>query len=331
LSNASANLTLEQQRVRDQWIGRAQIALAAILWSTSGFFAKAPWFDAWPEESRGSLLAFWRALFAIPILIPLIRKVSWNRWMLPMMVCFAVMVWSFMSAAVNGPAANAIWLQYLCPVWVMLVSVLLFNERVSGPDLRMFLFCVGGVGLILVCEMYQGSGLYATFLGILSGMTFAAVVIFMRGMQKVDPAWLIAMNHAATVVLLAPWVWDDHPSIATSGYLALGFFGVFQMSVPYILFARGLRSTSGPEASVLTLIEPILVPVWVYLAWHHHATYEHPPWWTWCGGGLITIGLVSRYIPALAQAWRTEKIAVPLSELASESNGKPIVDVHAPE
>ena len=50
---------------------------------------------------------------------------------------------------------------YLCPVWVMLVSVLLFGERVSGPDLRMFLFCIGGVGLILACEMYDGSGLYA--------------------------------------------------------------------------------------------------------------------------------------------------------------------------
>ena len=279
-----------------------------MLWSTSGFFAKAPWFDAWPEESRGLLLAFWRALFAIPILIPLIRKISWNWRMLPMMICFAIMVWSFMSAAVNGPAANAIWLQYLCPVWVMLVSVLLFGERVSGPDLRMFLFCIGGVGLILVCEMYDGSGLYATFLGILSGMTFAAVVLFMRGMQNSDPAWLIALNHSATVLLLAPWVWDDHPSISTGGYWALAFFGIFQMSVPYILFARGLRSTSGPEASVLTLIEPILVPVWVFIAWHHHPTYEHPPWWTWCGGALITVGLVSRYIPALIQAWRTDKI-----------------------
>lgn len=294
---------------RDAWIGRGQIALAAILWSTSGFFAKAPWFDAWPTESRGLLLAFWRALFAIPILIPLVRRYSWNWRMLPMMICFAVMVWSFMSAVVNGPAANAIWLQYLCPAWVMLASLLLFGERVSGSDLRMFLFCIGGVGLILTCEMLQGSGLYATFLGILSGITFAAVVLLMRGMQNADPAWLIALNHGATVLLLAPWVLQDRPSIATSGYVALGFFGVFQMSVPYILFARGLRSTSGPEASVLTLIEPILVPVWVYVAWHHHATYQHPPWWTWCGGGLITAGLVSRYAPALLQAWRAQRSA----------------------
>jgi len=299
-----------EHRARDQWIGRSQIALAAVLWSTAGFFAKAPWFDAWPEESRGLLLGFWRALFAIPVLVPLIRKPSWNWLMLPMMVCFAVMVWSYMSAAVNGPVANAIWLQYLCPVWVMLVSVLIFGERVSGPDLRMFFFCIGGVGLILVCEMLKGSGLYATILGIVSGMAFAGVVLLMRSIQKADPVWLIALNHSATVVLLAPWVWHDYPPIPTSGYWALGFFGVFQMSLAYILFARGIRSTSSAEASVLTLLEPILVPVWVYVAWHHHSAYEHPPWWTWCGGGLITVGLVSRYIPALLQAWRMEKGAV---------------------
>ena len=231
--------------------------------------------------------------------------------MLPMMVCFAVMVWSYMSAAVHGPVANAIWLQYLCPVWVMLVSVLIFGERVGGPDLRMFFFCIGGVGLILVCEMLKGSGLYATAMGILSGMSFAGVVLLMRSIKNADPVWLIALNHSATVMILAPWVWQDYPPIPTSGYWALGFFGVFQMSLPYILFARGIRSTSSPEASVLTLLEPILVPVWVYLAWHHHATYVHPPWWTWCGGGLITVGLASRYVPALIQAWRMEKIADP--------------------
>ncbi len=88
--------------MRDQWVGRLQIALAGALWSTSGFFAKSPWFDAWPEESRGLLLAFWRSLFAIPILLPLIRKPVWHPLLIPMMVCFAIMVWSFMTAMVKG-------------------------------------------------------------------------------------------------------------------------------------------------------------------------------------------------------------------------------------
>ncbi len=275
------------------------IMLAAVLWSTSGFFAKAPWFDAWPEEVRGLMLAFWRSFFAMLVLLPLIRKPAWQWPMLPMLICFPLMVWSFMSAMVHGPAANAIWLQYLAPVWVLIGGVGLLKERVTSADLRMFACCLGGVLLILLMEMWSGSALYATLMGILSGVAFAGVVISMRAMRDADPVWLITLNHAATALVLAPWVWQRTETIAAGSYLALALFGVFQMSVPYIIFARGLRTTSSPEAAVLALLEPILVPVWVYLAWHHHPSYEAPQWWTWAGGGLILVGLLSRYLPFL--------------------------------
>ncbi|MGV3484985.1 MAG: DMT family transporter [Planctomycetaceae bacterium] len=292
---------------RDAWKGRLQIVLAATLWSTSGFFAKAPWFDAWPAESRGLLIAFWRSLFAALVLLPLIRKPTFRWPMLPMVMCFATMVWSFMSAMVHGPAANAIWLQYLCPVWVMLASVVLFKEKRSGSDIRMFGFCLAGVALILGCEMLQGRAFYATILGLLSGFAMAGVLLCMRGLREVDSAWLITLNQVGTVVLLAPWAWMGHQPIDASAYWALGFFGIFQMSIPYVLFARGLRGISSAEGSVLALIEPILVPAWVYLAWHHHPTYVAPAWWTWVGGSLITIGLLERYLPAMIRSLRLRK------------------------
>jgi drug/metabolite transporter (DMT)-like permease len=216
-----------------------------------------------------------------------------------MVTCFAVMVWSFMTAMVHGPAANAIWLQYLSPAWVLIAGLLLLKERVTPADLKMIGCCLAGVLWILLMEMWQGGSLYATAMGILSGISFAGVVISLRTMRDADPAWLITLNHGATALLLAPWVWQYDSSIDVTGYVALGFFGVVQMSIPYILFARGLRETSSPEASVLALIEPLLVPIWVYLAWHHHDTYEPPRWWTWVGGGLILFGLVGRYLPSL--------------------------------
>ena len=289
---------------REQWAGRLQIFLAAVLWTSSAFFANAPSFDAWPEDVRGLMLAFWRSFFAALILVPLIRRPAWQWPMLPMLICFPLMVWSFMSAMVHGPAANAIWLQYLAPAWVMVGGVLLMKEKVTAADVRMFAFCLLGVLLILAMEMLSGGNLYATAMGTLSGLTFAGVVLSMRCMRGADPAWLITLNHSATALLLAPWVWQREEQIAASSYVALGFFGVFQMSVPYLLFARGLRSVSSPEASVLSLVEPILVPIWVYLAWHHHASYQAPHWWTWAGGGLILVGLLGRYLPPLLVATR---------------------------
>jgi drug/metabolite transporter (DMT)-like permease len=290
----------------EQWQGRLLIVLAAVLWSTSGFFAKAPWFDAWPADVRGSMLAFWRSTFAILVLVPLIRRPTWQWPMWPMMICFPLMVWSFMSAMVHGPAANAIWLQYLAPGWVLLGGVVLLKEQVTMADLQMLAFSLAGVLLILVMEMWNGSALYATVMGIVSGMAFSVVVMSMRHMRGADPAWLITVNHTATSCLLLPWVWSRTEQIPATSYVALGLFGVFQMSLPYVLFARGLRTTSSPEASVLSLIEPILVPVWVYIAWSAHPSYQPPEWWTWAGGGLILVGLLGRYAPPL---WRSLRSA----------------------
>ena len=284
--------------------GRLWVALAAVLWSTSGFFAKAPWFAGWPEETRGVQIAFWRGGIGCLVLLPFIRKPCFRWPMVPMVVCYAVMVWSFMTAMVLGPAANAIWLQYLCPAWILLVSVLVLRQRISRADGWMFLYCLAGVALILVMELRQGTGLRATGLGILSGVMLAGVMLSIRALRDVDAIWLTALNQAGSAILLAPIAHATHVPLAAGSYIALAFFGVVQMSIPYMIFARGLRTVSGPEASILMLIEPVLVPVWVFVAWQHHPGYVAPPWWTFAGGMLITFGLLSRYIPAMRSSLR---------------------------
>ncbi len=289
-------------------IGRLQIVLAGVLWSSSGFFAKAPWFDGWPIEDRGLCLAFWRSAFAALVLVPLIRRPVWRWQLLPMVGCFALMVWTFMTAMVYGPAANAIWLQYLAPAWVAIAGVLWMNEPITRSDVRMIACCLAGVVWILAMEAVHGTGgvptagevphrapLFATAMGILSGISFAGVVLCIRSMRSADPVWLITLNHGGTALLLLPWVLGTGGGISPLGYVALGMFGIFQMSLPYVLFARGLQTTPSPEASVLTLIEPLLVPLWVFLAWRAHPSYDPPGWWIWVGAGLILTGLVTRY------------------------------------
>ncbi len=40
---------------RAKLAGRLLVLLAAVMWSTSGFFAHAPVFEDWPREMRGPL------------------------------------------------------------------------------------------------------------------------------------------------------------------------------------------------------------------------------------------------------------------------------------
>jgi drug/metabolite transporter, DME family len=64
------------------WAGRLQIMAAALLWSTSGFFAKAPSVEEWP----GPVLAFWRAVFASVLLVPQVRNPRWSWGLVPLVV-----------------------------------------------------------------------------------------------------------------------------------------------------------------------------------------------------------------------------------------------------
>ena len=74
-------------------------------------------------------------------------------------------------------------------------------------------------------------------------------------------------------------------------------FGAVQMGLPYWLMARGLRSVSPHEAGTLTLLEPILNPIWAYLV---SPQTEVPHVMTFVGGSIIIGALAYRYWPTRA-------------------------------
>ena len=82
------------------------------------------------------------------------------------------------------------------------------------------------------------------------------------------------------------------PSPAQIAFLI--FFGGVQMALPYWLVARGLRVVSPQEAGTITLLEPLLNPVWAYLV---SPETEAPSAFTWLGGALILGALAWRYSP----------------------------------
>ena len=280
---------------RSRWL----VLLAAVMWSMSGLFAKAPIFSDWPIESRGALLAFWRTLFAGLCLVPFIRKPTWTWWLVPATVLFAIMSVTYMYALTKTTAANAIWLQHTAPLWVFVIGATVFHEPIQRSDWMMLFSVICGVGTIVFFEVRNAevdqSSLQGVVLGLLSGFFYASVVLSVRALRRLDSAWLISLNHLVTAGLLLPYilylgVW---PSGGQLSWLAA--FGVFQMGIPYLLFAKGVKHMSGHQASFIVLLEPILVPFWVWLAWHQHPGYQPPAWWTFLGAGMILFGLMIRF------------------------------------
>lgn len=283
----------EEQRGDQPSLFRARLLVlaAAVMWSTSGFFVKAPYFRGWP----GPLLACWRAVFACLILWPLVRNPRWTWKLIPMTLLFAGMNYTYLTAMVQGSAANAIWLQCTAPMWVLLVGVFVFGERSTWRDWLMIVCATVGIGVILNYES-RGAGLEAVVWGLVSGMFYAGVVLALRHLREFDSVWLAALNHAVTAVVLAPFVITGAHFPSGIQWLLLAGLGILQMAVPYVFFARGLKRIPGHEATGIGLLEPLLVPLWVYLAWG-----DRPEWWTFAGGGLILVGLAIRYLGPTAR------------------------------
>lgn len=268
------------------------IVVAALMWSTAGFLARAPAFDGWCDATwLGTLQAFWRSLFAAAVLVPFVRRPRWDLRLVPMTLIFAAMNVLYLSALNLTTPANAIWLQATAPVWVFLASVFWFREKASRRDWWLLLLSMCGVAMILYHEI-GGNEMVGVACGLLSGVTFAAVMLFLRRLRAEDPAWLIALNHSVTAIILFPvilWfgVW---PTAVQLPFLVA--LGALQMGIPYVLFARGVRVIASHEASCIALLEPVLLPVWVLAAWG-----KAPNWWTVVGGALILTGLLVRYLP----------------------------------
>lgn len=278
--------------------GRLLILTAALLWSTSGMFTRflrEPTFLGLNEPALSPLqIAAGRVLFAGLAMIPLLRlrDISFHPLMVGTAISFACMNAMFVSAMALGTAANAILLQYTAPLWLYLAGVWFLRERAERRGLISLAVGMLGIGLI-VWGGWQGEQGMILLLGLGSGLTYALVLLGLRLMREVSPVWLTAVNHLTGAVVLLPFVWHlGLPTIPQLGWLML--FGTVQMGLPYLLMARGLRTVGPSEAGTLTLLEPILNPLWAYLV---APEKEQPTVWVLAGGVCILGGLAYRYWP----------------------------------
>jgi drug/metabolite transporter (DMT)-like permease len=126
-----------------------------------------------------------------------------------------------------------------------------------------------------------------------SGVTYAGVLIGLRVLRDVSSRWLTVFNQIVSAMVLLPFVWGT--TLPTPGQLVVLFlYGSLQLALPYWLVARGLRRVSPQEAGTLTLLEPLLNPLWAYLV---SPDTEKPSLWTLAGGAFILGALAYRYWP----------------------------------
>jgi drug/metabolite transporter, DME family len=292
-------------------VARLMVVLAAVLWSGGSFmkvFREPTPLGLHDPPLAPVPIAFWRGLFAGLALVPLVRFrfVRVRPLMLGMVGCFALMSGLYLSALGLGPAANAILLQNSAPVWVYLIGVYLLKQKADGRAAVSTVLAMAGVAVIVggnwpwgISGGEQQAQILILLMGAGSGLTYAGVVLFLSQLRAHSPAFLMVLNLLGSAAVLGVYLWLTGgfvmPTPLQLVYLAL--FGVVQMAAPYWLFARGLRTISPQEAGIITLLEPVLNPVWAYLI---APDKEVPTGWTLLGGAVLLVALAWRYTPRKA-------------------------------
>jgi drug/metabolite transporter (DMT)-like permease len=292
------------------------IIAAGLLWSISSVFMRLLQQSSPLHVDEPALsplqIAFFRSLFAGVGLMILLRPkhITLRPAMGLMVLCFGIMTGLYVTALGLGPAANAILLQNTAPVWIYFLGVYLFKDPRDKRTLKAVLLGLAGALVIVIGNWPRGLDAEATAVqgGVLamaagSGLFYAFVVLLLRNLAGESSTWLVVLNMLGSAAVIALYIlateglakfaaWLVQPSPRQYAFLLL--YGLVQLAGPYWLFVRGLRRISPQEAGILTLVEPVLNPMW---AWMIAPDRDTPTVWTALGGGVLLAALAWRYWP----------------------------------
>ena len=279
---------------------RLWLVVAAVLWSLSGAFTRVMTtdtgavigFSAHEPAMSPLAMAFWRVFWGGVILLLFVKpsQVRFTWRMPPVALTFAFMNATFVAALAIGSSASAVLLQYTAPFWVVLIGWMLWKEKLDRATVISLVLAMAGVGC-LVIEGWEDGHLLAVGLALASGVGFALVLLGLGWLKDMPSAPVTVFNFLTGALVLLPVVLMQAPPTVKQ-LAVMAVFGGLQMGLPYLIAARALRHVSAREAGLITLLEPLLNPVWARLL-----APESEPVTLWMAlGGLGILGaLVARY------------------------------------
>jgi drug/metabolite transporter (DMT)-like permease len=233
------------------------LALAAILWSTSGLFVKI--LDWQPV----SILAG-RSFFAAIVFLIYLRRLPtrFGLWQLLAALMFILTQFLFITSTKLTTAANAIFLQYTMPIYVVLLAYWFLGEKPSRTDWFSMLIIFIGLMLFFGDEL-STDGFYGNLLAILSGVTGALMMVSFRAQKNGNPAESNLIAFLFTATLGFPFIMQE--TWAVNSILILAFLGIVQIGFAFIFFTKGIKHIPALEANLIGTLEPVLNPIWVFL------------------------------------------------------------------
>jgi drug/metabolite transporter, DME family len=259
--------------------------IAAIIWSTAGLFIKLLTQDAFT-------ILFYRSLFsATAFLVILGRNALYiNKLTIIGALFYAPLIFCFVTSTKLTSAANAIFLQYAAPAYVLLLEPYLLKTKLKRIDILTVVLCIFGLLLFFMDQFEKPENWLGMLLAVFSGFMWTGLVLSQRKNEPKYQGGSIFYGNIIVIICMIPW-FKAAPYPQGTELIYLLFLGFVQLGLGFILFTYGQRHIPAIDSSLIAMIEPLLNPVWVIIGYG-----EVPSMWAFIGGGVILSSLIVRML-----------------------------------
>lgn len=197
-------------------------------------------------------------------------------------VCTAIASGSFIVALNHASVANVLFMQAVAPIAAALLAWIALGESITRRAWVAMAVAIVGVGLMVGGP--GSGGALGVVVSLVMTLAFAVGIVITRHKRDVSMAPAICLSQLLVVLAVAPFA---HPGTATERDLAfLVLLGVGQMGLGLAFLTVGARLIPAAEVALITLLEVVLGPIWVWIA-----VAETPATATIIGGVVVILAV----------------------------------------
>ena len=245
--------------------GQLFVALAAVAWSTAGLLQRELTVDTATQLAGRALFAFVFIAGFVAVsnrghVIGAVRAIGTAG--LAVAVCTAIASGSFIVALNHADVANVLFMQALSPIAAALLAWVALGESVTRRS--MVAMAVAVLGVALMVGGAGSGGVVGVGASLLMTLAFAVALVITRHRREVSMAPAICLSQVLVVLFAAPFA--DPGSITRQDLVLLVLLGVCQMGLGLIFLVIGARLIPAAEVALITLLEVVLGPLWVWIS-----------------------------------------------------------------
>jgi len=206
-------------------------------------------------------------------------------------VSYSLILILFVIATKLTTAANAIFLQFTAPIYLVVLEPIFLKTKFEKKNLIALIFCIMGM-LLFFFGRLDFTSIQGNLLAIGSGMSFALFSLFLKWKKQLHKnentiVYIVAGNILVCIFCL-PAVYDNLAVDAVQLGILL-FMGIFQIGISYMIFNEGIKYISATESMIIAMLEAILNPIWVFIG-----IGEAPTIYSVIGSAVILLAIVWR-------------------------------------